>query len=118
MQIVLEQQVGVPVRVFVVWEPILPTDLAPPITAVLSRASDLRVQQYWDPNHLVAKQLAADARAPQPEPECCDRSGILWDLAAVYPPGSLWADRLPSATFFNGPVVDVIETFKSTIRVR
>lgn len=91
----------------VIWEPILPTDVAPPITAVLSRMPDLRVQQYWDPNHLVAKQMAADARPPQPQQTCCVHSEILWDLAAVYPKGATWLTRLPSAVVFNGPVVEV-----------
>lgn len=90
-----------------VWEPILPTDFAAPTTWALSRASDRRVQQYWDPDHVLAKRMAADARAPQPEQDCCIRSGILWDLAAVYPKGASWDDRMPAATVFNGPVVDV-----------
>ncbi len=94
-------------RVFVVWEPILPTDFSPPTTFALRLASDVRVRQYWDPNHLVAKQLASDARPPQPAPDCCDQSGILWDLAAIYPKGARWDDRMPPATLFNGPVVDL-----------
>lgn len=43
------------------------------------------------------------------------RSGILWDLAALYPPGSTWTDRMPSATMFNGPVVDVIGSIVSAL---
>jgi hypothetical protein len=104
------------VRVFVVWEPILPTDLAPPITSVLSRMPDLRVQQYWDPGHLLAGQMAADRRAPQPEPECCNRSGILWDLAAVYAPGVTWTERMPTALLFTGPVVDVADAVAAAIK--
>ena len=85
----------------------LPTDWAAPASSVLRRLSDRRVEQYWDPNHLLATQMKKDARGPQPEQDCCIRSGILWDLAAVYPPGSVWSDRMPTATLFNGPVVDV-----------
>jgi len=112
---VLETHAGLPVRVFVVWEPILPTDFAPPMTSVLSRMPDLRVQQYWDPDHLVAKQMAADARAPQPDQDCCVRSGILWDLAAVYPKGATWTDRMPTALVFNGPVADVTDAVGGVI---
>ena len=65
------------------------------------------MQQVLDPNHLVAKQLAADARAPQPVHECCVRNDILWDLAAVDAPATMWTDRLPAAILFNGRVVDV-----------
>jgi hypothetical protein len=102
--------------VFAIWQPMLPTDLAPPITFVLARLSDHRVSQYWDPEHLLAKRLEADARSPQPEQECCTRSGVLWDLAAVYPKGVTWTDRMPPATVFNGPVVDVTTIIEGAIR--
>jgi hypothetical protein len=98
-----------------VWEPILPTDFTAPTTSVLSRASDRRVQQYWDPDHVLAKQMAADARAPQPEQECCVRSGVLWDLAAVYPKGAQWEERMPTAIVFNGPVVDITEAIEAAL---
>ena len=102
-------------RIFVVWEPILSTDWAPPTTFALSRIPDTRAQQYWDPEHLVAKRLATDRRAPQPEEECCERSGILWDLVAVYPKGAKWEERMPTAVLFNGPVVDVKSDIESRI---
>jgi hypothetical protein len=103
------------VRVFVVWEPILPTDFGAPTTAVLRRADDRRVQQYWDPGHVLAKQLAADARPPQPKQDCCTRSGNLWDLVAVYPRGARWDDRMPPATVFNSPVVDVTQAIRDAV---
>ena len=86
----------------------LPTDWSAPSNSVLRRLSDRRVQQYWDSNHVLATQMKKDARPPQPEQDCCVRSGILWDLAAVYPAGALWSDRMPTASMFNGPVVDAI----------
>jgi hypothetical protein len=101
--------------VFVVWEPILSTDWSPPSTFALHLIQDVRARQYWDPNHVVSKRLAADRRAPQPEEECCERSGILWDLAAVYPPGATWSDRMPTAVLFNGPVVDVKADIESSL---
>lgn len=88
------------------WEPMIFTDWSKPGNRVLARLSDPRIEQIWDRQHLVAKQLAKDARAPQPEPECCTRNGILWDLAVLYPPAVLWTDMLPQAVLFNGPVVD------------
>jgi hypothetical protein len=83
----------------------LPTDFQSPNSLVLARLKDARVRQYWDPQHLLALRLAADARDPQPKQACCLRNEILWDLAALYPPGAEWKDALPAATFFNGPVV-------------
>jgi hypothetical protein len=85
----------------------LPTDWQRPGIAVLSRLSDPRAHQYWDPKHVLAKRLAAEARDPQPKQKCCVRDGVLWDLAAVYPPGADWDGPLPTAVFFNGPVVKV-----------
>jgi hypothetical protein len=93
----------------------LPTDWAAPASSALRRLSDQRVQQYWDPNHLLATQMKKDARGPQPEQDCCIRSGVLWDLAAVYPPGSVWSDRMPTATLFNGPVVDVTDSIEDAL---
>ena len=92
--------------VFAVWEPILATDWQSPAAGVLSRLKDARVRQYWDPQHLLAQRLAADAREPQPKQACCLRGNILWDMAALYPAGAQWKDSLPPAAFFNGPVFD------------
>jgi hypothetical protein len=93
----------------------LPTDGVAPASSVLRRLSDRRVQQYWDPNHLLATQMKKDARAPQPAQDCCIRSGILWDLAAVYERGPKWSDQMPSATVFNGPVVDVTDAIEDAL---
>jgi hypothetical protein len=83
----------------------LSTDWQSPTHGVLARLKDPRARQYWDPRHLLALRLAADAHDPQPKQACCLRNNILWDLAALYPPGVEWKDALPSATFFNGPIV-------------
>jgi hypothetical protein len=112
---VLANQSRTGVRVLVVWEPILITDIAPPISAVLGRMSDPRVRQFWDADHLLSEQMKQDARAPQPVQECCERRGHLWDMAAVYPSGSTWTQRLPVAEFFNGPVLDVIDPLTAAL---
>jgi hypothetical protein len=103
------------VRVFAVWQPMLPTDWAAPATSVLGRLSNRRVQQYWDKNHVLATRMKHDARAPQPVQECCVRSGTLWDLAAVYPAGSTWPDSMPPAVVFSGPVVDVLPAIEAAL---
>ena len=91
---------------FAVWEPILPTDWMPPTSGTLGRLSDRRVRQFWDKEHTLAKALA-DSR-DHPKPDCCMRSGTLWDLIAVYPAGAEWRETLPHASIFNGPVVRVM----------
>ena len=63
--------------------------------------------------------MAADTRDPQPKLKCCVRNEMLWDLAAVYPPGVQWTGQLPPAAFFNGPVVSVkAELEQATVPAR
>ena len=112
---ILERHPSALIRTFVVWEPILSTDWSPPSTFALNRIADPKTHQYWDPQHLVARKLAADRRAPQPTEDCCEQSGVLWDLVAVYPKGATWDDRMPVAVLFNGPVVDVKADIESRI---
>ncbi len=83
----------------------LVTDFQAPDSLTLARLKDARAQQYWDPQHLLAHRLAADARDPQPKQACCLRDNTLWDLAALYPAGAEWKTSLPPAIFFNGPIV-------------
>jgi hypothetical protein len=111
----LKEQADAGAIVFAIWQPMIATDWMEPGTNVLARMPDSRVRQYWDPDHLLAKTLAHDARAPQPTQECCVRKGILWDLAAVYPPGARWTERLPPATIFNGPVVEIVESIRPAL---
>ena len=91
--------------VFAVWEPILPTDWRAPGTSVLSRLSDQRVQQFWDPDHLVAGVLKRTEGMDKLEPDCCETKGFLWDLTAVFPPGALWTETPRGPSLFDGPVV-------------
>ncbi len=102
-------------KVFAVWEPILTTDWGKPGSGVLGRLSDRRVIQFWDQQHLLAKQMAQDARSPQPKQQCCQRAGILWDLGAVYPAGARWTESMPPAVFFDGPVLRVKADLESKI---
>src|SRR5690349_8904262 len=93
----------------------LPTDLSPPTTRTLARLSDRRVRQFYDADHVLAGQMKADARPPQPVQDCCTRNGHLWDLMAIYASGDKWTDKMPIATFFNGPVVDVIDGLEKAL---
>jgi hypothetical protein len=103
----LDQHANAKLRVFAVWEPILPTDWAAPSTSALGRLSDPRVRQFWDKDHALAKIMAA-SHDGQTKPKCCNRHGILWDLVAIYPPKALWTDHLPTAVVFNGPIVQMM----------
>ena len=102
-------------RVFVVWEPILASDFMAPTTGALRRISDIRARHYWDEDHVLAKVMKRDARPPQPEEECCDNDGVLWDLAAFYPQGARWEERMPPAVLFDGPVYRIAEKMNAAL---
>jgi len=112
---VLKQNPNPRIRVFAVWEPILPTDYSSPGTGVLARLSDPRVAQYWDKDHLFAAQLEHElaADADHPKPNCCTRNGIQWDQVAVYAQDARWDGQLPRAVFLDGPVVRAGEFSKA-----
>jgi hypothetical protein len=40
---------------------------------------------------------------------------MLWDVAAVYPAGVTWTDRLPPAVVFNGPIIDMSSDIEQAI---
>ena len=87
---------------FIIWEPMLASDWSSPSRFIQSRVPDPRVMQFWDKNHLVAKELRG--HLPGLTTSCCSRAGILWDVVAVYPKNAGW-DSAP--VFIDGPVVDV-----------
>lgn len=78
---------------------------------VQSRVSDPRVVQFWDKNHLIAKDLKQ--QFPSSQTLCCQRKGILWDVAALYPAGVEWDASAP--VYFGGAVLDVAETVRQHI---
>jgi hypothetical protein len=69
----------------------------------MARISDRRVIQFWDKDHVIAKELSAQLQTK--EPSCCRHSGILWDLVALYPIGTYWNASEP--IYIDGPVVKV-----------
>jgi len=83
----------------------LPTDLAAPSTATLRRASDARVSQYWDKEHLVSRLMGER-----------DRSSIVWDYVAVFQQGELWDQTPPQPTFSKKPVIRGIDGAKEAVR--
>jgi hypothetical protein len=102
---VLAEQPDSRIRVFVVWEPVLPTDLGTPSTVTLKRISDLRVSQYWDKEHLVSRLLGEH-----------DRRSVVWNYVAVYEPGKLWDQAPPESASSGKPVVRAIDRTRDEIQ--
>jgi len=99
----LQREKSVNLAILVVWEPILASDWSRPTRPVLARISDPRVKQFWDKDHLIAKQL--DQQLSTSQPDCCRHAGILWDVVALYPKGVQWGGSQP--IFIDGAVVKV-----------
>ena len=109
IQSVLEQVHDSELRAFIVWEPVLLTDWAPPSTSTLSRVRDSRAAQFWDRRRLLSKTLGGPERFPRTDPLNriqFNMHGVIWDFVAVYPPG---ADR-PS--FTGAPVVSLADDLR------
>ncbi len=92
-------------RVFVIWEPVLPTDLVAPSTAALARIPDVRAAQYWDRKRELSHLLGEH-----------NRPTVVWDYIAVYGPGTLWQDAPPKPVYSDNPVRDVISGAKESIQ--
>ena len=88
----LKTMESVDVRVLVVWEPVLTSDWGKPTRPAMSRISDDRAMQFWDKDHLVAKELGQQVSASS-QPSCCKREGILWDVAVLYPRHVPWGGQ-------------------------
>ena len=93
------------VRVFVVWEPVLATDLAAPSTTALARIPDARAVQYWDRKRALSHLLGEH-----------NRLTVVWDYIAVYAPGTQWQDAPPKPVYSDHPVRDVIGGAKESIQ--
>jgi hypothetical protein len=104
------------IRVFAVWEPILPADWSRPNTQVLARLSDPRVVQVWDKDHLLAGLMEKDTTGLHPS--CCNRNGVWWDVIAAYPPASKWTASAPAPDLLNGTIIRTAPELKAQLDKR
>lgn len=105
-------------RVQVVWEPVLKTDIAPPVTRVLGLLSDRRVAQYWDPNRVVSADLVRSVNEDPARYRRDDRlppGFVSWDVVAVFTKSAHWERDLPVPIYYGGPVRDVIDGSRQAI---
>ena len=115
IQEVLDEFKSAPVRVLVVWEPVLVTDYGPPSDSALARIGDNRAAQFWDRSKLTSEKALPVLRTdPAPVVGSKDlvTGRVVWDFAAIYPRGVRWEGSFPVPVFKGAPVVDVITEFK------
>ena len=91
-------------RAFVVWEPVLPTDLSSPSSATLRRISDARAIQFWDHDRILSRAMGEH-----------DKNTIVWDEILVYPRGAVWKQTPPEPVYRGGPVLDVIGAARDAV---
>jgi hypothetical protein len=119
LQSLLAKFADKPLRAFVVWEPVMPTDIAPPTNAVLARLTDRRVTQVWDPERLLSQQLLRDHAVDIGAVgvgQVSDSLPVVWDVLALYPPGVRWQQAIPSPAWIAGPVADVMADAETHLR--
>lgn len=107
----MDSRPGLPVRVFVVWEPVIPTDLAPPTTRALARIGDRRVAQYWDPDRALSEDIVRSVLAAPDRYDLDDalyEDSIVWDAVALFAPGVRWEHEFPAPAFYGFPVVTAV----------
>jgi hypothetical protein len=95
-------------RVLVIWEPVIRTDLGPPTSAVRGPLADPRVIEYWDKHRSLSPRMIQRAAMMAKEQGTDPPLGpdeIAWDLIAIFPPESAWADPFPVPSWYDGPVV-------------
>ena len=105
LESLLETQTDPHLRVFVIWEPVLATDLGAPSTITLRRIHDLRVKQYWDSKRVLSHAMGEH-----------DRPSVVWDYIAVYKPGQIWTEAPPQPEFTGRPVVRFIEGARKALQ--
>jgi len=122
LQRVLEEERDRGIRAFVVWEPVLWTDLGPPSTRRLASVSDARVAQYWDAKHLVSNWVTSSPWAAKEglftKGEKSSDKVIAWDLILLFPSGSCGSETLPEPVFHGDPVVTRITEARDYLRAQ
>jgi len=102
---VLREYGAAPVRVFVVWEPVLATDWGNPGAAMTSYIPDPRAIHFWDPGRRLSALYGGPANLPRlaaTQKAGFHMKDVVWDTALVYPPGLKWG---APATLLVAPVV-------------
>jgi hypothetical protein len=119
LESVLREYPDPDLRVFVIWEPVLPTDWHAPGAGALARVPDARATQFWDPRHELSADIRRAAESDPPGVLGAQRlrARVVWDFVAIYPPGVRWDDRWPAARFAGAPVVRVIEGVRDALGI-
>jgi hypothetical protein len=118
---VLSEHADAPVRTFVVWEPVLRSDVLPPSTQTLARVHDERAVQLWDRKRSLADALLnawlthPERYPPVPEAGPLSEDTVMWDVVLLFPPGATWDDAPPVPSVIGAPVVAAVEELDAAL---
>lgn len=107
-------------HVLVVWEPVIGTDVGPPLTSVLARIGDTRVSQFWDPGLALSKDIVRavnDAPVRYGFEEALPEDYIVWDVVAVFGADDTWSADLPVPVYYGGPVYAATDDLREALGV-
>jgi hypothetical protein len=97
-------------RVYAVWQPILPTDFR--FTRRESLLADSRVIHLWDRNKAVGRWFAT-YRGGEDD---CFMGDVAWDLFYLFGPDAHWGERPDPLVACGGPVIEKSEKLAAAIR--
>jgi hypothetical protein len=103
-------------RLFVVWEPVLDSDVRPPRDTDMRRVRDARAKQFWDPELRVSKafqQMLARHQVQVTGKRSLVDGEVVWDVIGIFPPGRQWGD---APAFLGGPVINVKQETLTALR--
>jgi hypothetical protein len=109
VQEILDAHRDLRVHVFVVWEPVIATDLAPPTTGTLARIHDRRADQYWDHDRALSAEIVRSVLTDPDRYGIEDRleeGSIVWDTVALFAPQVRWEGEFPVPAYYGYPVVN------------
>jgi len=105
-------------RVFVVWEPVIATDLAPPTTGTLARVHDRRAAQFWDHDRALSAEIVRSVLADPDRyglEDPFEASSIVWDTVALFPPEARWEREFPVPAYYGYPVVNAARGLRDAL---
>lgn len=100
----LERMPDPGLRIFIVWEPVLPTDWSAPGRGVMARVPDPRVTQFWDQDRKLSAVLGGPAQLAQIAAVNDIRfamKNVIWDAVLVF------RKRESKPAFIGAPVFQV-----------
>jgi hypothetical protein len=114
----LSERPDASVRVFVIWEPVLASDLAPPTSSTLARLHDARAAQYWDAGRALSEDIVRSMRADPKRyafEDAIESDRIVWDVVALFPRGAFWEKDIPVPTYYGAPVVESVDGLRKAL---